>query len=154
MISPALRHQLLRVIAPHLAARLREIAAFLDHAFENPKHALVMFGSEGGIIVGEITVQDDAGTLTASVAYLDAKGVATRPADVPVWSSDTPEVASVEAAEDGMSATVTVGVPASPAGSAAVISVVAHDDDGEEIVSAGTVTVQPGDAVIGEVTFA
>lgn len=141
------------MIAPHLADILREIAFVLDRAFENPKYAIVMFTSEKGVAVGEITVNDDSGTLTASVAYVDAKGVGTLPADVPVWSSDKPNVADVVASEDGMSATVTIGTPESPAGSAAVISVVAHDDDGEEIVAAGTVTVQPGDAVIGEVVF-
>jgi hypothetical protein len=39
-------------------------------------------------------------------------------------------------------------------GTAVVISVVAHDNEGDEVRSEGTVTVQPDDVLIGEVTFA
>jgi hypothetical protein len=34
-----------------------------------------------------------------------------------------------------------------------VISVVAHDNEGDEVRSEGTVTVQPDDVLIGEITF-
>lgn len=102
--------------------------------------------------MGEITIPDDSAPIGATVGYKDAKGVDTHPADVPVWSSSDDSVATVEASEDGLSATIVPGTPA-PEGSAVVISALAHDDDGEAVISSGTVTVQPGDAVLGEITF-
>ena len=94
--------------------------------------------------MGEITVSDDSGPVNATVAYEDAQGNPANPADTPTWSSSDESVATVEASSDGLSATVTVGSGGGGAGegsaalgAAAVISVVAHDDDGEEVRSRG-----------------
>jgi hypothetical protein len=53
-----------------------------------------------------------------------------------------------------MSATVTpLSSGDAAGGTAVVISVVAHDAEGDEVRSEGTVTVQPGEVLIGEITF-
>lgn len=98
--------------------------------------------------MGEITVKDSDAPFGATVTFMDAKGAQTTPDDVPQWVSDNEDAATVEAADDGMSATVTPGLPG-----AAVISVDSTDTDGTQLTSQGTVTVQPGEAVIGDVEF-
>lgn len=98
--------------------------------------------------MGAITVKDSDAALHASVSFLDAKGAPTAPDDVPQWASDNENAATVEASEDGLSASVTPGLPG-----AAIISVTSTDTDGTIVTAQGTVTVQPGEAVIGEVTF-
>lgn len=130
-------------------------------ASAGPLKATITFEQGGLQAMGEITVSDDSGPINATVAYEDAQGNPANPADTPTWASSDESVATVEAAGDGLSATVTVGSGTGSAGegsaalgAAAVISVVAHDDDGEEVRSEGTITVQPsGDIVIGEIEF-
>src|SRR6185295_14131907 len=75
--------------------------------------------------------------------------------DTPVWSSADDSIASVEASADGLSATVTpLSSGDADGGTAVVISVVAHDAEGDEVRSEGTVTVRPGgEVLIGEITF-
>jgi monomeric isocitrate dehydrogenase len=79
---------------------------------------------------------------------MDAGGNQTTPDDTPQWSSTDESVASVMAADDGMSASVQVGSPG-----AAVVEVSTTDSDGDTHVFQGTVTVQPGDVEVGEITF-
>ena len=140
-----------------IAKALRELASWIDKLV--PGKAVlatpVMFSTTGGVrVMGEITVSTDDGPFSASVSYLDAKGNQTQPADTPTWESSDPNIASVEGSADGYSATInSVSAGEGSGGAATVVSVVAHDDDGEEIRSEGTVTVRPGDAVIGEITF-
>lgn len=98
--------------------------------------------------MGEITVPDNAAPLNASVTFLDAEGHETTADTTPVWSSSDESVATCEAAEDGMSASIPIGAPG-----AAIISVSATNDDGSTAEAQGTITVQPGDAVIGSVEF-
>jgi hypothetical protein len=151
------KHRWARFNAPFLAKSLRHLADQIDHLVPGTPvlaFPIVFSTGEGVFIMGEITVSTDDSSISASVTYLDSKGNSTQPADVPVWESSDPAVASVEASEDGMSATVSpLSSGDGSGGAAAIISVVAHDDDGEEVRSEGTVTVRPGDAVIGEVTF-
>lgn len=99
--------------------------------------------------MGEITVTVDAAPLGASARFLDAKGNETTPDEVPQWSSSDENVASVEASGDGLSAVVTVN---SPGATVIEVSTVETNTD-TEIVAQGTVTVQPGDTVIGDVSF-
>jgi uncharacterized protein YjdB len=104
--------------------------------------------------MGEITVNAGDPPVSATVAYKDAAGNPTEPFDVPEWESSDDSIATVEQTDDGMTATVTpVGSGDGAGGAAAVISVVAHDDDGEEVRAEGTITVRPGDIAIGEITF-
>lgn len=142
--------RLARLNAPVLAAGLRTLATEVERlwpgqaAFACP----VIFEHEGVMQMGEITVKDDSAPLGATVTFLDAKGAETQPDETPQWSSSDETVAAVTADDDGMAASVTVGTPG-----AAVITVTTTDADGTEVTSQGTVTVQPGEAVIGDVEF-
>lgn len=94
----------------------------------------------------------DDKTVSATVAYVDAKGNAAQVQGAPVWASDNEAVATVAASDDGMSAVVT---PVGPLGSAQ-ISVTADADLGdgvENVVALGTVEVIAGKAVAGNVNF-
>jgi hypothetical protein len=99
--------------------------------------------------VGEITVPDNAEPLNATVTFLDAEGSPTTADTTPAWSSSDEAVALAAASEDGLSATVSIGAPG-----VALISVTTTNDDGSTATAEGTITVQPGDAVIGSVEFA
>lgn len=105
--------------------------------------------TEGSHQMAEITVKDSSAPLSATVTFLDAKGAETSPDDTPAWSSSDETVTSVTASDDGLSATLTIGLPG-----VALIEVRSVDTDGTEVVAQGTVTVQPGEAVIGSVEFA
>jgi hypothetical protein len=107
----------------------------------------LLFNLKGVLTVGQITVPDSSEPLTATVTFKDEKGYDTQPAGVPTWSSSDESVATVEASEDGLTATVTVGAPG-----ATVIECRDTEADGD-VVSQGTVTVQPGAAAIGDVEF-
>lgn len=98
--------------------------------------------------MASIEVVDTAGSLNASVSFLDAHGHPTTADDVPAWASDNEAAASVAASEDGLSAVVSILAPG-----AAIISVTTTNTDGSTASAQGTVTVMPGDAFIGEVSF-
>jgi hypothetical protein len=140
---------------------LARILHFIAQEIENqlPKSSLkstVTFTtSKGETSMGEITVTEGDAPLSATVSYVNADtGDPAEPSDTPVWSSADDSIASVEASGDGMSATVTpVSSGDADGGTAVVISVVAHDADGDEVRSEGTVTVRPGEVLIGEITF-
>jgi hypothetical protein len=108
--------------------------------------------------VGEITVNEGDPAISATVSYVNADtGEPAQASDTPVWSSADDSIASVEASADGMSATVTpLSSGDAEGGTAVVISVVAHDAEGDEVRSEGTVTVRPdpNEVLIGEITFA
>lgn len=89
------------------------------------------------------------GEITCGVTFLDSHGHETTPDDTPQWSSDNDNVASVQGSDDGLTGTVTItGTPG-----AAVISVDTTNEDGSTVHSQGTLTVLPGDAVSGDITF-
>jgi hypothetical protein len=114
----------------------------------SPEYGVIFFHDKERAAMGQITVDDNNQTLSASVTFMDAGGNQTTPDDTPQWSSTDENVATVEATADGMGATVTVGSPG-----AAVVEVRTTDTDGDEHVFQGTVTVQPGDVEVGEITF-
>lgn len=136
--------------APFLAATLRKLADEIEQLFPgSPKWTTEVIFIKGGVYsMGAITVKDSDAPFGATVTFLDAKGAATNPDDVPQWSVDDPNVATVVASDDGLSATVTPGLPG-----AAIVTVSSTDTDGSVVSSQGTVTVQPGEAVIGDVEF-
>jgi hypothetical protein len=113
--------------------------------------------SEGEKSMGEITVNEGDPTISATVSYVNkATGNPAEASDTPVWESSDSTIASVEASSDGLSATVTpVSSGDADGGTAVVISVVAHDAEGDEVRSEGTVTVRPNpdEVLIGEITF-
>jgi hypothetical protein len=137
--------RLLEYNARFLAHALREAADWLDAAAPGPPVVAypVLFSYEEEFFVSAVTVPDTAGTLQASVAFKDVHGHDTQPSETPQWSSSDEGVASVSAGGDGLSAEVTIAGPG-----VSLIEVRAG-----EVVSQGSVTVTPGDAVIGEVTF-
>lgn len=99
--------------------------------------------------MASITVPDNSADLAASVAFLDAEGFATTADDIPAWTSSDESVATLTVAEDGLSAAVAIGAPG-----VTLIDVMTTNDDGSTAQAEGTITVQPGDAVIGDVSFA
>lgn len=136
--------------APFLSKSLRALAEQIEHLFPGPPVMATppIFHTEGEVQMGMISVQDDASPLHASVTFLDAEGNPATPDDVPSWTSDNEDAATVEAAEDGLSATVTIGAPG-----AAIISVDTTNTDGSTVHSQGTITVLSGDVVSGDVQF-
>ena len=100
--------------------------------------------------MASIEIKDDVTQLSGSVKFLDAHGHETPADDVPAWSSSDESVATVAASEDGMSATVSILAPG-----VTLIEVSSTEEStGAEVKAQGTITVSPGDAVIGEVSFA
>jgi hypothetical protein len=142
--------RLARWNAPFLVRVLRELADGIEAMYPgSPKYGVMFFTTEGESFMAEMTVADDHAPLTASVTFLDAEGSPTTPDDAPQWSSSDEEVATVEATEDGLTATVTIGAPG-----AAVIAVQTTEANTGAIISAqGTLTVTAGDTASGEVTF-
>jgi len=136
--------------SPFLARHLRALAEQIERLFPGPPVLALppIFKSEGATTMGMISVQDDVAPLQAKVTLLDAEGNVTTADDTPQWSSDDEAVATVEASEDGLSATITIGAPG-----AAIISVDTTNEDGSQVHSQGTITVLPGDAVSGDVDF-
>ena len=110
----------------------------------------VFFHTDEGVTVGAITVKDTDPDFTGTVSFVDAKGDPTSPdaGMVPNWSVDNTDAVTVTAAGDGMSATFTPGNPG-----AAVVTVTLQDADGTTVTSTGTITVEPGEAVLGDVEF-
>ncbi len=126
----------------HLALKLHELIP------GSPVLGSLLFFQKGEIHMASIEVVDTSGPLAASVSFLDAEGFPTTADDVPAWASDNESSATVSASEDGLSASVEIGGPG-----AAIISVTSTNTDGSTASAQGTVTVLPGDAVMGEVTF-
>jgi hypothetical protein len=141
---------------------LARVLHFIAQEIENqlPKPSLkstVTFTTSKGETMGEITVNEGDPPISAAVSYVNANtGEPAEASDTPVWASADDSIASVEASSDGLSATVTpVSSGDADGGTAVVISVVAHDAEGDEVRSEGTVTVRPdpNEVLIGEITF-
>lgn len=144
-------HRLARLNAPFLSKSLRALAEQIEKLFPTqPVMATppIFHDSKGVPSMGMISVQDDAAPLHATVVFLDAEGNEATPDDVPSWTSDNEAAATVEASEDGLSGTVTIGAPG-----AAIISVDTTNTDGSTVHSQGTITVLSGDVVSGDVQF-
>lgn len=95
----------------------------------------------------------DDKTVAASVAFVGAKGNPAVVDGAPVWGTDRPDLLSVTAAEDGLSATI---APVGPLGTAQVtVTADADLDEGEtrELVVLGSVEVIAGEAVAGVINF-
>lgn len=101
----------------------------------------------------DITVKDTDGPLTAIVKFEDIHGHETNPDDVPQWASSAPEVASVTASEDGKTAIVSDYNPGDGVSAATVISCDSTNLAGDVLHFTGTVTVEAGDAVSGDIEF-
>lgn len=143
------REQFLRANAVVLERWLRHTADKLHQLIPgSPVLGSLLFFNEGTVLMASIEVTTESESLNASVAFLDAEGNPTTADDIPEWLSDNEAAATVEASEDGLSAVVSIGSPG-----AAIISVSSTNTDGSTASAQGTVTVLPGDAVIGEVTF-
>lgn len=127
------------------------LAAVIATALTSPvRFALIVWK---GVSVGELTVKDTSGDLNAAVTFLDAEGHETAPDNVPAWTSSDETVATVTPSEDGLAATVAVGGPGVALIEVRVTETNEETQESYEIVAQGTLTVQPGDAVIGDVSF-
>jgi hypothetical protein len=138
-----------------IAEKLREVAEQLDHAAPGPPAFAsagwvteVFPGQEVQIEMGEIRIKDTDAPVTGTVTFTDIHGHPTAPDDVPEWSSSDESVATVTASDDGLSGAV---APVGPG--EAIIACDSTDTDGTEIHSVGTVIVEAGEAVTGEITF-
>lgn len=142
--------------AQFLIKEMRKLADQLEAAAPGkPVTAfpLVFYSSpNGGPEVSDIQVRDDAGPLTATVTFLDAKGNVTSAGGTPTWSSSDEGVATVDASEDGMTATVTV-VGALGASQITCVDPESEGDTADDVISVGTVSVIPGQAVVGDIEF-
>jgi hypothetical protein len=114
----------------------------------SPEYGVIFFHENKEHTMGEFTGDASGGQLQATVTFMDKEGNQTTPDDVPQWASSDESVATVTASEDGTGATVDRGGPG-----ATQITVTTTDDDGDEHVFAGTVTLNPGDVEVGEITF-
>jgi hypothetical protein len=120
---------------------------------QEPKLALITFtytDNDGKEVVklAETQVQDDVGTLTATVSFKDVHGHDTAAEDVPTWTSSDESVLSLSVGSDGLSAVATVLAPG-----ASLVEVTSMTADGDEIKAQGTVTVTAGEPATGEVSF-
>jgi len=146
-----LKQRFLRVNALLLEELLRRAADQLralvpgSPAFGIP----IMFHTTEGVFMASIEVLDTSGALSASVGFVDVHGHATTADDVPAWASSDEAVATVAASEDGLSADISIVGPG-----VCLIDVSSTNDDGSTAAAQGTITVKPGDAVLGEVSFA
>lgn len=99
--------------------------------------------------MASVEVKDDVAPGTGSVRFLDSEGYETAADDVPTWTSSDEAVATVTPSEDGLSAEVAIGGP----GVALIEVTSVESNTGAEVKAQGTITVTPGDAVLGEVSF-
>lgn len=114
-----------------------------------PTMGFLIFSIGGKKIMASVEVKDDVAPGSASVRFLDAEGYETPADDTPTWTSSDESVATVTASEDGMSAEIAIGGPG-----VALIEVSSVEaNTGAEVKAQGTITVTPGDAVLGEVSF-
>ncbi len=125
---------------------LRELAQYLHG--EPAVMGYVLFHKGGKLAMASITIPDTSSSLQASVAFLDEHGHATTADDVPQWTSSDENVAILTPSEDGLSCSFQILGPG-----VTLIDVTSTNEDGSTAQAQGTITVQPGDAVIGEVSF-
>jgi uncharacterized protein YjdB len=132
---------------------LTALARLVESLSPGPSVAglLLFTDRKGRLAVAETIVSADVGTIEAHVRFLDAGGNETTPDTTPTWASSDETVATVEADEDGLSATVTV---VGKAGAAVVAVETTESETGDTIHCEGTLTVQASDVTVsGEVTF-
>jgi hypothetical protein len=138
--------------APLITLILRELAYLVESAIQNePAAGVIWFitTEQGDSPVGQITVPDDHAPLTATVSWVDSEGSPATPATTPTWTSSDESAATVDSvSEDGNTATISIGSPG-----ATVIQVDTTQEDGDVISATGTITVEPGEVVLGEVNF-
>jgi len=147
--------RLLQNNAKFFAKEFRKLADQLDAAAPGqPVTAfpLIFYSTQGGLDVSDIQVQDDSAPLTATATFLDARGNPATPGATPTWTSSDESVATIEVAEDGMSATVTV-VGGLGAAQITCTDPESADDNTDDVISVGTVSVVPGNAVVGDIQF-
>jgi hypothetical protein len=143
-------------IATDSAAEISRIADAIEQALVGPPvfGVPIIFDMKGDPHMGEIRVKDDHAPLDATVKFLDAKGAETVPDSTPTWESSNEDAATVEASEDGLSATVTIGLPGEAIISAETTETHEGVGDPTTVRAVGTVIVEAGDTTVGSVDFA
>lgn len=146
--------RLLAIKGSWLAGRLRGLASDLERLIPGPAAiGVLLFTSKGPPRMAEITLNDDHADINATVTFLDSEGHETTPDQTPTWTSSDETVATVTVSDDGLSATIAIGAPG-------VTLIEARETETDEttggtfdIIAQGTITVQPGEAVIGSIEF-
>jgi hypothetical protein len=144
--------QLVEHNGPFVARLLRQLATQIELAAPGPPELLVfIWRTEGGISLMPLNIKDTDPDPTASITVLDADGNATTPDDVPAWTSSDESVATVSAAADGLSATITkTGTTG-----ATVIGVTStRSSDGVVLSGGDTLTVEPSEEATIQVALA
>lgn len=142
--------------AQFLAKELRKWADQLDAAAPGKPvvaFPLTFYPPQGGPEVSDIQVPDDSGPLTATATFMDARGNPTNPGAMPMWTSSDEAVATVVASEDGLSAVVTI-VGGLGASQITCTDPESADDETDDVICVGTVSVVAGQAVVGDIQFA
>jgi len=113
----------------------------------------IIFTTEKGSAMGEITVDATETTLKATVKFTDTEGNPTTPDTEPVWEVADPAVLTCTPSTDGMSATFVVGAPG--VSSVTLTTTETHGGEGTptDVVLTGLVTVVGGDTVAGSIDF-
>lgn len=138
---------------PSHARTLTALARLIESLSPGPPAVgvILFFKPKGGLAVAETIVSADVGEVGAHVRFLDAHGNETTPDTTPTWASSDESVATVEAASDGLDATVTV---LGKAGATVIGVETTETNTGDTIRAEGTLTVQASETTVsGEVTF-
>jgi hypothetical protein len=139
---------------PFLARELRRLAEQVEHLAPGPVHYIQppLFTLKGQFYMSEITVADNETGLSASITPLDSEQQPTTLDTPPTWTSSDTNVVTVNAADDGLSATFDVGSPGD-----AIVTVDTGVDDGTgndtTIRGVGTVHVTPGGVATLDLEF-
>lgn len=143
------KERFLRLNAALLEEWLRSLAGKLHELIPgSPVVGFILFHNKG-VYMATIEVSADSLPLNATVKFLDSEGNETPADDVPRWLSSDEAVATLTVAADGLSASAAIGGP----GASQIEVRSTETNTGVEVVAAGTITVLPGDAVVGDVTF-
>ena len=105
---------------------------------ESPLSGVSIFHTEEGASMASVEVSDTAAPLSAAVKFLDSHGHETTADDVPQCSSSDEAVATVSAADHGLSATVTI-----VALGVTLIDATTTNYDGTFAAAQGMLTVKP-----------
>jgi hypothetical protein len=115
----------------------------------------VRYGSFAVSFEGDFmaTLPDDK-TVTASVAYVDAKNFPAKVDGAPVWTTDPPDALTVTVAPDGMSAELAVNTGAPGTTVQGTINADADLGAGvKSLITLFSVDIVAGEAVTGTVSF-
>lgn len=129
---------------------IRDLNALIQMLFHaDPAVGVIIFNTGGNMALNP-TVPDNHAPFNATLAYLDAQGNPATPDTTPTWASDNEDVATVQAADDGMTAVVTL---TGQLGAAIISASETETGADAPILAQGTITVIGSDAVTAKIDF-